>query len=127
MGTIRAGVLSPLTSYTAYLVYKLEDYYSYGFDDRKVEISVEFIGDKSANVRFASLNPDHPSNMELDHKPVPKLRDGGWFELELGNFSTENEDDCIEFTIEDVIPDFHAKGGLIVEGFEIRPTMPTIA
>ncbi|XP_015056634.1 putative F-box protein PP2-B12 [Solanum pennellii] len=122
LGTIRAGILSPLTSYTAYLVYKLEDY-SYGSDARNVEVSVEFCGVKSANVRFLFLDPDHPSNMELDHKPVPKLRKDGWFELELGNFSTENEDDCIELTIEDVIPDFQAKGGLIVEGFEIRPTI----
>ncbi|TMW86986.1 hypothetical protein EJD97_020610 [Solanum chilense] len=125
LGTIRAGILSPLTSYTAYLVYKLEGDYSYGFDARNVEVSVGFCGVKSANVRFASLNPDHPSNMELDHKPVPKRRDDGWFELELGNFSTENEDDCIELRVED--PDCNPKGGLIVEGFEIRPTMPTIA
>ncbi|KAG5574990.1 hypothetical protein H5410_055124 [Solanum commersonii] len=102
-GTIRAGILSPLTSYTAYFVYKLEDD-SYGFDARHVEVSVGICGVESANVRIASLNPDHPSNMELDHKPVPKLRDDGWFELELGNFLTEREDDCIELRMEDVKP-----------------------
>lgn len=119
-GTIRAGILSPLTSYTAYFVYKLEDD-SYGFDARHVEVSVGICGVESANVRIASLNPDHPSNMELDHKPVPKLRDDGWFELELGNFLTEREDDCIELRMEDVKPGCQLKRGLIVEGFEIRP------
>ncbi|XP_049380847.1 putative F-box protein PP2-B12, partial [Solanum stenotomum] len=121
-GTIRAGILSPLTSYTAYFVYKLEDD-SYGFDARNVEVSVGISGVESTNVRIAFLNPDHPSNMELDHKPVPKLRDDGWFELELGIFLTESEDDCIELRMEDVKTGCHAKGGLIVEGFEIRPTI----
>uniref|UniRef100_M1C7Q0 F-box domain-containing protein n=1 Tax=Solanum tuberosum TaxID=4113 RepID=M1C7Q0_SOLTU len=120
-GTIRTGTLSPLTSYTAYFVYKLEDD-SYGFDVRHVEVSVGISGVESANVRIAFLNPDHPSNMELDHKPVPKLRDDDWFVLELGNFLTESEDDCIELRMEDVKPSCHPKG-LIVEGFEMRPTI----
>ncbi|XP_006361503.1 putative F-box protein PP2-B12, partial [Solanum tuberosum] len=163
-GTIRAGILSPLTSYTAYFVYKLEDD-SYGFDTRHMEVSVGISGVESANVRiaFLHLNPKyisvrmytspytppspyteycwvgpgwpgidydppedvdwdhHPSNLKLD-KPVPKLRDDGWFELELGNCFTENEDDCIELRMEDVKTGC-TKQGLIVEGIEIRPTI----
>ncbi|XP_049370809.1 putative F-box protein PP2-B12, partial [Solanum verrucosum] len=121
-GTIRAGILSPLTSYTAYFVYKLGDD-SYGFDTRHMEVSVGISGVESANGRiaFLHLNPQHPSNLKLD-KPVPKLRDDGWFELELGNFFTENEDDCIELRIEDVKTGC-TKRGLIVEGIEIRPTI----
>ncbi|KAH0745522.1 hypothetical protein KY285_007179 [Solanum tuberosum] len=163
-GTIRAGILSPLTSYTAYFVYKLGDD-SYGFDTRHMEVSVGISGVESANVRiaFLHLNPQfipvdmytspytppspyigycwmgpgwpgidydppedvdwdhHPSNLKLD-KPVPKLRDDGWFELELGNFLTENEDDCIELRMEDVKTGC-TKQGLIVEGIEIRPTI----
>lgn len=84
------------------------------FDARHVEVSVGICGVESANVRIASLNPDHPSNMELDHKPVPKLRDDGWFELELGNFLTEREDDCIELRMEDVKPGCQPKRGLII-------------
>ncbi|XP_049380796.1 putative late blight resistance protein homolog R1B-16 [Solanum stenotomum] len=163
-GTIRAGILSLLTSYTAYFVYKLGDD-SYGFDTRHMEVSVGISGVESANVRiaFLHLNPQfipvdmytspytppspyigycwvgpgwpgidydppedvdwdhHPSNLKLD-KPVPKLRHDGWFELELGNFFTENEDDCIELRIEDVKTGC-TKQGLIVEGIEIRPTI----
>ncbi|MCD9559021.1 hypothetical protein HAX54_016737 [Datura stramonium] len=54
-GTIRAGVLSPRTSYAAYLVYKLE--HEFGFHYRPSELSVGFIG-VELNKRFAFLVPE---------------------------------------------------------------------
>lgn len=160
-GTIKTGMLSPHTSYTAYFVYKLEDD-SYGFDTRHMEVSAGSVESKNVRIAFLHLDPEfipvgmytspftppspyqgyvwagpglpqrdpfdealdwdhHPSNPELD-KPVPKLRDDGWFELELGDFFTESEDDYIELRMEDVKTGC-TKRGLIVEGIEIRPTI----
>ncbi|XP_060182817.1 F-box protein PP2-B15-like [Lycium barbarum] len=50
---------------------------------------------------------------------APKLRDDGWFELELGEFLCEKEDDCIEMRMQEVQGHF-PKRGLIVEGIELR-------
>nr|XP_016507004.1 PREDICTED: putative F-box protein PP2-B12 [Nicotiana tabacum] len=173
-GTIKAGILSPLTSYTAYFVYKIKD--GYGFYHRPTEVSVGISGVESGNVRFALLHPDDDDDYENyasalasdteheepepvddyeddDYEPnevspptptsnveyevrwlynwrddpgivqadklLPKLRDDGWFEIELGEFFIENEDDCIEMRVQEVkvgLP----KHGLIVEGIEIR-------
>ncbi|KAF3650404.1 F-box protein like [Capsicum chacoense] len=54
---------------------------------------------------------------------LPKLRNDGWFEVELGQFYTENEDDCIEMSLKEVKDCLSHKKGLIVEGIEIRPRM----
>ncbi|XP_059309506.1 putative F-box protein PP2-B12 [Lycium ferocissimum] len=147
-GTIRAGILSPMTSYAANLVYKFED--DYGFDTRQMEVSVGISGVQSENVRVAYLHPDPqflpefvydelsftpgsynfftqmesnwhwPEDSDSSDTPLPKLRDDGWFELELGEFFTGNEDDFIELRMQDVMTGCRKKG-LIVEGIEIRP------
>nr|XP_016468908.1 PREDICTED: F-box protein PP2-B10-like isoform X1 [Nicotiana tabacum] len=152
-GTIRAGILSPQTSYVAYLVYKLED--EFGFHYRPSEISVGVSG-VEFDKRFAFLVPDgRPQRrnryVESDddyEEPVytppsdvvrclpedastplqsdiqrPKLRDDGWFEIQLGEFFTENEDDCILMSMKEVNDSVSQKEGLIVEGIEIRPRM----
>ncbi|XP_055814814.1 putative F-box protein PP2-B12 [Solanum dulcamara] len=176
-GTIRAGVLSPQTSYAAYLVYKFED--EFGFSYRPSKVSVGVFG-VELDKRFAILVPEGeesiyslPSDLEnelkkvyeeavlsnlpsdtedndtglpvdiylaLQHLPLqllpenvsnrlqlimqrPKLRDDGWFEVELGEFYTENEDDRIEMNLEELKDCASLKTGLIVEGIEIRPRM----
>ncbi|KAM3200852.1 F-box protein PP2-B11-like isoform X2 [Capsicum annuum] len=146
-GTIRAGILSPLTSYAAYFVYKLEEDF-YGFDTRYMEVSVGISGVES-EMQVAYLHPEPqyvpedsyespytppypyqvfarmedlgPWPAESDNFTFPKLRDDGWFELELGEYFTGNEDDCIELRMQDVKTGC-ATRGLIVEGIEIRPS-----
>ncbi|KAF3617705.1 putative multiple myeloma tumor-associated protein 2 -like protein [Capsicum annuum] len=146
-GTIRAGILSPLTSYAAYFVYKLEEDF-YGFDTRYMEVSVGISGVES-EMQVAYLHPEPqyvpedsyespytppspyqvfarmedlgPWPAESDNFTFPKLRDDGWFELELGEYFTGNEDDCIELRMQDVKTGC-TKRGLIVEGIEIRPS-----
>ncbi|XP_060186564.1 putative F-box protein PP2-B12 [Lycium barbarum] len=54
-GTIRTGLLSPLTFYRASFVYKFKD--GYGFDYRPSEVSVRISGVESKK-RFAFLHPD---------------------------------------------------------------------
>ncbi|PHT65312.1 hypothetical protein T459_29737 [Capsicum annuum] len=127
--TIRAGILSPLICYAVYFVYKLnKDYYS-GFDPRDVEVSVGISGVESKNMQIVCLticdSPYNPPSPYLtddwpDDGPLPKLRDDGWFELEIGEFLTENKDDCIELRVQEVKRGL-IKQDLIVEGIEIRP------
>ncbi|KAM3377453.1 F-box protein like [Capsicum galapagoense] len=152
-GTIRVGVLSPRTSYVAYLVYKLEN--EYGFHYRPSEVSVGVLG-VELDKQFAFLEPEGRPQLDDDyeesvytlphnygeedlvedqHLPEgasslvqsnirrPQLRDDGWFEVELGEFYTENEDDCIEMSLKEVKDSVSSKEGLIVEGIEIRPRM----
>ncbi|XP_060168023.1 putative F-box protein PP2-B12 [Lycium barbarum] len=232
-GTIRAGVLSPQTFYTSYLVYKLED--EYGFHHKPSEVSVEVSG-VEFDKRFVFLVPEGrtvytpppsvaedeseqpdddyeelvyplpsgaedepgqpddyaesvytlPSDVEDDpgladddcevsvyspssdaeeepgqpdddyeeslyilpfdaedeprrpdhdgwgqlfmavaYNQRPKLRNDGWFEVKLGEFYTENEDDCIEMSLKEVKDCVSQKEGLIVEGIEIRPSSTT--
>ncbi|PHT64225.1 hypothetical protein T459_31895 [Capsicum annuum] len=169
-GTIRAGVLSPRTSYAAYFVYKLKN--ESEFHLRPVNVSVGIFGVK-LETRLAFLvpvkdRPQHrnhidaedvsepkPKPEQLDddfeesiaekyrrlldrlwqHIPEnatgsvrsivqrPKLRDDGWLEVELGEFYTENEEDCIEMNLNEVDDCAFLKKGLIIEGIEIRPRM----
>ncbi|KAM3360103.1 hypothetical protein P3S68_019815 [Capsicum galapagoense] len=70
---------------------------------------------------FARMEDLGPWPAESDNFTFPKLRDDGWFELELGEYFTGNEDDCIELRMQDVKTGC-AKRGLIVEGIEIRPS-----
>ncbi|PHU10344.1 hypothetical protein BC332_22204 [Capsicum chinense] len=169
-GTIRAGVLSPRTSYATYFVYKLKN--ESEFHLRPVNVSVGIFGVK-LETRLAFLvpvkdRPQHrnhidaedvsepkPKPEQLDddfeesiaeeyrrlldrlwqHIPEnatgsvrsivqrPKLRDDGWLEVELGEFYTENEEDCIEMNLNEVDDCAFLKKGLIIEGIEIRPRM----
>ncbi|XP_047250919.1 putative F-box protein PP2-B12 isoform X2 [Capsicum annuum] len=167
-GTIRVGVLSPRTSYVAYIVYKLKN--DHGFHFRPSEVSVGVCG-VELDTQFAFLVPKgrqyHPyksiyrmssatedelEQLDDDNEeavyiyfPCPygrgpllpvrasnlvqsnirrrQLRDDGWFEIELGEFYTENEDDCIEMSLKEVNDCLSPKDGLIVEGIEIRPRM----
>lgn len=71
-GTIRAGALSPQTSYAAYLVYKFED--EVGFNYRPSEVSIG-VCDVELDQRFAVVVLEDevsieilPSNVEEDLK-----------------------------------------------------------
>ncbi|PHU10308.1 hypothetical protein BC332_22168 [Capsicum chinense] len=136
-GTIRVGVLSPRTSYVAYIVYKLKN--DHGFHFRPSEVSVgvcedelEQLDDDNEEAVYlyfpcpygrGPLLPVRASNLVQSNIRRRQLRDDGWFEIELGEFYTENEDDCIEMSLKEVKDCLSPKDGLIVEGIEIRPRM----
>jgi hypothetical protein len=50
---------------------------------------------------------------------VPSKRDDGWMEIELGEFFCGEADEEIEMSVMEV--GFRLKGGLVVEGIEVRP------
>ncbi|KAJ6380337.1 hypothetical protein OIU76_016908 [Salix suchowensis] len=51
---------------------------------------------------------------------VPSERDDGWLELELGEFFNGGNDDEVKMSLMEV-KGHHLKGGLIIEGIEVRP------
>ncbi|KAH0722698.1 hypothetical protein KY290_005349 [Solanum tuberosum] len=118
-GTIRARVLSPRKSYAAYLVYNLvpegeESIYNLPCDlQDELKKVYEVLSnlpsdaeDDDPGIRddiYLALQylPENVSNRLQLIMRRPKLRDDGWFEIELGEFYTENEDDRIEMNLKE--------------------------
>ncbi|XP_062010957.1 F-box protein PP2-B10-like [Rosa rugosa] len=143
-GKIDRRMMSPSTLYKAYLVYRLTAM-SYGFECQSVEVTVggesnkrivfledagrikkrsvywtHFLGLHAALVQAQSSS--QPREIELARQ-YPKERADGWLEIELGEFfceGGEEEDGELEMTCSEINGAF-AKGGLIVQGIEVRP------
>ncbi|KAJ0014654.1 hypothetical protein Pint_21394 [Pistacia integerrima] len=142
-GKISTCILSPGTHYTAYLVFKLTAG-SYGFECQPVEVSVGLVGSESRKQsvyldairgrrmqyrlgrRVGLFNRSRSLGWQAslprendDHHP--KERGDAWLEVELGDFyNAGDEDGELEMSILEVrAGDW--KGGLIVQGIEIRP------
>ncbi|KAG6791280.1 hypothetical protein POTOM_000395 [Populus tomentosa] len=115
-GWIDAKILSPKTTYAAYLVFKLTDSTS-GFDKRLVELSVTFEGSAGEEKHHVFL--DVPP--EYDMPPLPRERSDGWMEVEMGEFFYDSEDvgSVVAFLKE--VDNYTTKNGLIIEGIEFRP------
>ncbi|XP_059439537.1 putative F-box protein PP2-B12 [Corylus avellana] len=147
-GKINACMLSPGTLYTAYLVFKVTTG-SFGFENQPVEVAVG-VGGSEGHKRTRSVfldmergrrqryqivpaarrgGPFHrhrclPQSIEeADIGECPKERGDGWLEIELGEFFNGGDDDDdgeVEMSVLEV-KGGNWKGGLIVQGFEIRP------
>ncbi|KAL5701076.1 hypothetical protein ACHQM5_026454 [Ranunculus cassubicifolius] len=134
-GKIDARNLSPKTNYAAYLVYKIEDR-AYGFNSIPAEMLVQVGSHVSSSIgyiqkdskKLALENMCFLNRMEMlkarvikGHEKVPRDREDGWKEIELGEFYIDvgNEGEVKMSFME--IKGEHLKGGLVLEGFEIRP------
>ncbi|KAL5542554.1 hypothetical protein UlMin_010264 [Ulmus minor] len=109
---IETKILSPQTTYEAYLVFKLtED--MYGFDQRAVNLRVYFESQEIGGEGVAVfLDPSRNMSRE---------RGDGWLENKMGEFFNDNgEDGAVLCNLKEV-NNFNPKSGLIVEGIEIRP------
>ncbi|KAJ6694496.1 hypothetical protein OIU85_005202 [Salix viminalis] len=139
VGTIRTQMLTPNTKYGAYLVLKITDR-SYGLDLMPSEISVEVGNNRgSRNTAYLRLAKEHARKQQMESLiygnrmqmlksmvaegdgRVPSERDDGWLELELGEFfNGGNDDEEVKMSLMEV-KGHHLKGGLIIEGIEVRP------
>lgn len=136
-GKIKTQMLSPNTVYGAYLVMKITGR-AYGLDLMPSEVSVEVGNHLSKSTAYLRRGEDSKKQqlerlffanrmqmlqsrvMEGDGR-VPRDRDDGWMEIELGEFFTgENDDEEVKMRLEEVKGQ-HLKGGLVIEGIEIRP------
>lgn len=119
---LRTSILSPNTKYGIYFIMKISDR-AFGLKSVPVVISVEIGYQKE--VHTASL--DHrngekelPEGKQRDQR-LPHIREDGWMEIELGNFFNRGDDEK-EVTVGLMeVKGFHVKGGLVIEGIEVRP------
>lgn len=117
-GKIEARSLSPKTKYAAYFVFKLvgDRYSRHGFQIRPVSLEVHFEGAEVEENGTKRVILDPPEGSLV----VCEERSDGWMEVEMGEIFNELGDDgTIIFHLKQ-IDNFISKGGLIVEGIDIR-------
>ncbi|KVI01697.1 F-box protein PP2-B15-like [Cynara cardunculus var. scolymus] len=134
-GKIGTRVLSPDTIYGAYVVIEVAHYRAYGLDILPMEVSIE-VGEfhsrgtiilscddcsKGTSERVCHRNEDNKGLGPKFGDDVPRKRMDGWLEIKLGEFyNDEKREKDVKMRLREV-DGVHLKGGLIVEGIEIRP------
>ncbi|KAI9195013.1 hypothetical protein LWI28_010855 [Acer negundo] len=122
-GKINISLMSPVTTYVAYLVFKSTRYFD-GFVNNRVEATVGLVG-SNGQKRTVYLHPNQQGIVPGDgdnHGLFPKTRGDGWLESELGEFfygGTDEEGELSMTILE--IRRGNWKRGLVVQGIEIRP------
>ncbi|WKA02756.1 hypothetical protein VitviT2T_020910 [Vitis vinifera] len=134
-GKISTCMLSPKTTYRAYLIVKFADR-AYGLDALPSEVSVVVGKHQSQGIAYLRRPESNRPTLERvcflnriealrskvskGEERVPHEREDGWFEVELGEFYNDGGDEEVKMSLREV-KGVHLKGGLIVEGIEIRP------
>ncbi|CAI9778243.1 unnamed protein product [Fraxinus pennsylvanica] len=119
-----------LTNYAAYLVFKTHQN-SYGLDSsskasvKLVQQSIAEIEGKNNIVYLKQPTRRHGRLRQLGVKNIDgwlaKERRDGWMEIELGEyFNDKGDEGDIQMQLLE-IEKLHWKGGLIIEGIELRP------
>ncbi|KAB2621569.1 F-box protein PP2-B15-like [Pyrus ussuriensis x Pyrus communis] len=136
-GTTNTQILSPKTAYGAYLIIKIANR-AYGLDTLPSEVSLEVGNSKSQSTIYLSKRNDSGKQASSEHEHFPKgsrwrvldedrsggrggERGDGWMEVEIGSFyNGECDEKDVRMSLREV-KGVHLKGGLIVEGIELRP------
>lgn len=149
-GKISCKMLSPATTYAAYFVFEMNERRHYGFDIVPADATVGIVDVKCCknNVcldpyleksqrkrqRVGCMGSNLPGNRRhlgwmgsntagnnMLGIQQPQERNDGWFEIELGEFHNDGGDDNeVEIILKEVNCNY-SKGGLIIQGIEIRP------
>lgn len=141
-GRIKTKALSPNTLYGAHLIFKLSDH-AFGLDLMPFETSIE-MGNRVRPGMAHLQRPDkkkrllkslmYASRSEMLRKHwgmggdrrgggVPSEREDGWMEVEVGEFFLMGDgegDEEVRMSLKQV-KGYQLKGGLVVEGIEVRP------
>ncbi|XAR48862.1 hypothetical protein NMG60_11031827 [Bertholletia excelsa] len=125
-GRVKTQLLSPKTTYAAYLVYDLGRR-NYGLESLPIKGLVRFVGvsgndgaETEPNTVYLKISSAKPAQMP-ENGFLPQKRKDGWLEIEMGEIFNDQDNEReveIKFWRWD---DPHCKSGLIVEGFELRP------
>ncbi|XP_038972057.1 putative F-box protein PP2-B8 [Phoenix dactylifera] len=128
---IDCRLLSPRTTYAAYLVFKLASK-SYGLGPPRQLASVK-LGDYALETDICLQDDDDSDDDDDDddddqeegrrrqQQRQQRLRNDGWMEIELGEFyNDEGDDGDVEMRLSEVNAG-HWKSGLIIQGLEVRP------
>ncbi|CAA2960858.1 Hypothetical predicted protein [Olea europaea subsp. europaea] len=110
-------MLSPKTSYAAYLVFKLGEEFS-GLGS--VNGIIRLVNREEDSDAAKRARPMHLQPVEGGNGQIAAMRSDGWMEVEMGNFYNNQRDNgIVEARLLDTT---FMKSGLIVEGIEFRPT-----
>ncbi|KAK8573535.1 hypothetical protein V6N13_009625 [Hibiscus sabdariffa] len=135
-GEIRTRKLSPNTKYGAYLILKITER-SYGLDSIPSETSIEIGSQTFKNTAYIRCQDAKKQQLETlfysNRKQMMKSRvvkgddrvmskrEDGWMELELGEFFNGGTcDEQVKMSLMET-KGHQLKGGIIIEGIEIRP------
>ncbi|KAF3341143.1 F-box protein [Carex littledalei] len=132
-GKIDSRILTPYTAYAAYLVFKLADNtwgLSSPFQTTKITLAGDIISEHLVCLNLREREQDRwwgrpPPGGEVDEMAddvrLPRERQDGWLEVELGEFdSGDGIDGEVDMSFME-IKSGRWKNGLIVQGIEVRP------
>ncbi|KAL9666984.1 hypothetical protein QQ045_001328 [Rhodiola kirilowii] len=130
VGHLETRILSPYTTYEAYLVFKFGPN-EYGFDDQLFKSYVTVVGQCEAGgaTDQTSFNPVYfrgaGSAIRRYRLPLRILQlvreeEDVWMEIEMGEFTVGNEDEASFVHVREVEV-LYTKSGIIIEGIEVRP------
>ncbi|KAL8527917.1 hypothetical protein ACS0TY_005651 [Phlomoides rotata] len=111
-GKINTRKLSPNTTYAAYIVLEINVSRAFGLSAVPTEVSIE-VGDYKTGGRIC-MNRDEGVERVI-HK-----RGDGWLEVKLGEFCNYGCEKEVKMEFRE-IKGQQLKGGLVVEGIELRP------
>ncbi|KAM5546614.1 F-box protein PP2-B10-like [Rosa sericea] len=115
-GSITTYMLSPRTTYVAYLVYKFPNLSRSGFHESPVSMRVVRV----VNIQRRVVAQHNRVFLIGDMASQARRRNDGWMEIEFGEISYIEDNATIECILEGS-ESFVRKRGLIVEGIEFRP------
>lgn len=141
-GKINTRMLSPRTTYGAYLIVNLAGR-AFGLDSLPSEVSVKVGDHESKGIVYLRHNNDNKRKQEFEmvimrhrvetlrsrvdrsggQEHVLCERDDGWLEIKLGEFYCDGVNDQQVTMCLREIKGEHLKGGLIIEGIELRPKL----
>ncbi|XP_051113148.1 F-box protein PP2-B13-like [Andrographis paniculata] len=109
-------LLSPNTIYTANLIFRLENR-AFGLDAAPLEVEIRFGSYRTR--RTISITGKHCQGRDA------VARGDGWMELKLGEFFVNGNEDDTQVKMElKEIEGTHLKGGIVLQGIELRPNAP---
>ncbi|KAL8208890.1 hypothetical protein R6Q57_008302 [Mikania cordata] len=134
-GTIQTQDLSPNILYAAYIIIKISDH-SFGLDSIPCETSITNATCSVTNTAYLCALDEQKQQLKslffmnrtqmMDKLVVkgegqrPSKRGDGWMEIELGEFFVGEKNEGVKMSLMEV-KGHQLKGGLIIEGFEVRP------
>ncbi|CAL9092540.1 unnamed protein product [Musa textilis] len=116
-GEITSTMLSPKTCYAAYFIFQLNEN-SEGFQSPVQEASISIGAHVSETTVI--LEPGRQRRTTDPTIQIPRTRDDGWMEIEMGEFLNDDYEESVRFRFRQVTQ-MNRKRGLIVQGIEFRP------
>ncbi|KAH7542998.1 hypothetical protein FEM48_Zijuj02G0135300 [Ziziphus jujuba var. spinosa] len=121
-GKITTQMLSKNSKYGAYLVMNISRR-AYGLDTIPSEVSVKVRDRVSNGMAYICRQDIKKLKMDsycMQREQFPNEREDGWMEIKLGEFFTGEDDEEVKMSLME-IKGYQLKGGLVIEGIEVRP------